>query len=45
MLLSSIALESTASIQRLLKSASDKPEVFNLEIHKIIEKARNKEIF
>lgn len=41
-LLSSIALESTASIQRLLKSASDKPEVFNLEIHKIIEKARNK---
>lgn len=40
-LLSSIALESTAKIQRLLRNATE-PEKFNFEIHKIIEKTRNK---
>jgi hypothetical protein len=40
-LLSSIALESTAKLQRLLKDANDS-EKFNQEIHKIIEKERSK---
>ncbi|MBP8994260.1 MAG: hypothetical protein KBG30_10705 [Bacteroidales bacterium] len=40
-LLSSIALESTTKIQRLLKDVSD-TEKFNQEVHQIIEKTRSK---